>query len=59
MKVLDPRSAARAARATSDTRPAPAILHDTPDVRLAVFRLAPGQAVPPHRNPSSVLLTVL
>ncbi|HEU4629924.1 MAG TPA: cupin domain-containing protein [Gemmatimonadaceae bacterium] len=36
-----------------------AILHDAPDVRLVVFRLAPGQAVPPHRSTSSVLLTVL
>lgn len=40
-------------------RPATAILHDTPDVRLIVFRLMPGQEVPAHRSLSSVVLTVL
>ena len=29
------------------------VLHDTPDVRLVVFRLAPGQHVPLHRNEST------
>jgi quercetin dioxygenase-like cupin family protein len=59
MIVLDPRGAARAAVAASPTRPASAILLDQPDVRLVVFRIAPGQEVPPHRNASTVLLTVL
>ena len=59
MKALGPRAAARDARAASDARPATAIVHDTPDVRLVVFRIAPGQAVPPHTSPSTVLLTVL
>jgi len=59
MKNLDPRAAARAAVATSSARPATAILLDTPDVRLVVFRIAPGQAVAPHRNASTVMLTVL
>ena len=59
MIALDPRAAARAARAPSATRPATAILHDAPDVRLVVFRLAPGQAVPPHRSASTVTLAVL
>jgi quercetin dioxygenase-like cupin family protein len=40
-------------------RPATAIIHDTPDARLVVFRLAPGQTVPLHRSTSSVLLTVV
>lgn len=40
-------------------RPATAILHDSADVRLIVFRLGPGQAVAPHRSTSSVQLTVL
>jgi quercetin dioxygenase-like cupin family protein len=57
--ALDPRAAARAARAAAPNRPATAVLHDTPDVRLIVFRLAPGQAVPPHRSASTVTLTVL
>ncbi len=62
MMTLDLRGAARAARAAhaaQPTRPATAIVHDTADVRLVVFRLAPGQEVPPHRNASTVLLTVL
>ena len=59
MHTLDPRAAARAARSARAGRPATAILHDTPGVRLVVFRLAPGERVAPHRNPSTVLLTVL
>ena len=59
MTALDPRAAARAAVAASPTRPATAVLHDTPDARLVVFRLGPGQAVPPHRNASTVMLSVL
>jgi quercetin dioxygenase-like cupin family protein len=59
MTTLDPRGAARAARAANDRRPATAIVHDTADARLVVFRLAPGQEVPPHSSASTVLLTVL
>jgi quercetin dioxygenase-like cupin family protein len=35
------------------------IILDTPDVRLIVFRLEPGQSVAPHHNASTVMLTVL
>ena len=59
MIALDPRAAARAAVSTNPARPATAIVHDSPDARLVVFRLAPGQAVAPHRNASSVQLEVL
>lgn len=59
MKPLDPRTAARDAVAAHPDRPATAVIHDAPDARLVVFRLAPGQAVPPHRSASTVLLTVL
>jgi quercetin dioxygenase-like cupin family protein len=59
VKSLHPADAARNAVPATASRPATAILHDTPDLRLVVFRLAPGQAVPPHRSPSSVLLSVL
>ena len=59
MKALHPRRAAGTAVAVSDTRPATAILHDAPDARLVVFRLAPRQSVLPHRSSSTVLLTVL
>jgi quercetin dioxygenase-like cupin family protein len=57
--TLDPIRAARAAVAANPTRPATAIVHDGADARLIVFRIAPGQAVAPHRSPSTVQLTVL
>ena len=60
MKLLDaPRELARNAIAANPSRPATAVLHDSADVRQVVFRLAPGQSVPPHRSTSTVLLTVL
>ena len=59
MKRFDPLTAARQAVGNRPDRPATAIVHDSPDVRLIVFRLAPGQSVAPHRSRSSVQLTVL
>lgn len=59
MKTIDARRAAADAVATNSTRPATATIHDSPDARLVVFRIAPGQAVAPHRNGSTVMLTVL
>lgn len=59
MIALDPRAAARGAHAAAPDRPATAILHDSDDARLVVFRIAPGQAVPPHRSASTVTLAVL
>jgi quercetin dioxygenase-like cupin family protein len=59
MNALIPREAARNAVVAHTGRPATATVIDTPDVRAIVFRLSPGQAVPPHRNASTVLLTVL
>jgi quercetin dioxygenase-like cupin family protein len=59
MKTLAPKRAARDAVAARPDRPATAVLHDAPDARLVVFRIAAGQAVAPHRSASSVLLTVL
>ncbi len=56
---FDPMAAAYAAVAASPDRPAIAVIHDTDDVRLVVFRLERGQTVPPHRSMSSVMLTVL
>jgi quercetin dioxygenase-like cupin family protein len=57
--ALDPVAAAHAAHAAHPERPATALLHDSDDLRLVVFRLAPGQAVAPHTSPSTVMLTVL
>ena len=51
-------SAERAVSARPD-RPATALVHDSDDARFIVFRLVPGQQVPPHRNASSVTLLVL
>jgi quercetin dioxygenase-like cupin family protein len=59
MTRLDAIRAAREAVAARPDRPATAILHDVPAARLVVFRLAPGQAVAPHRSASTVMLTVL
>ena len=59
MKTLDPHGAARNAISARPGRPATAILHDSPDTRLVVFRLAPGEQVAPHRSTSAVQLYVL
>jgi quercetin dioxygenase-like cupin family protein len=59
MKVIHPRQAAADAVAPDARRPATAILHDSPDARAVVFRISPGQAVPPHRSTSTVMLTVM
>lgn len=59
MKVVEPAAAARDAVAAHPERPATALVHDGPDVRLVVFRIAPGQAVAVHTSPSTVVLHVL
>jgi len=56
LKALD---AARDAVAANAGRPATATIYDSEDVRMVVFRLGPGQSVPPHRNKSTVTLPVL
>lgn len=59
MKALDPVAAARAAVAANPARPATAVIHESDDLRLVVFRLGPGQQVPPHSSHSTVTLSVL
>ena len=59
MRLIDLQHVATSAVAANPTRPATAVVHDSPDARLIVFRLAPGQAVPPHSNASTVTLTVV
>lgn len=39
--------AARAVSARAD-RPATAVVHDSPDARLVIFRIEPGQTGEPH-----------
>lgn len=43
----------------NSARPAVTFVHDSPEVRLILFRLLPGQSVPPHRSSSTVVITVL
>jgi len=59
MKRLNARHAAAQAVAANANRPATSVIHDVTDARLIVFRIAPGQAVSPHQNASTVILTVL
>ena len=59
MNALQAIAAAKAAVAGNPERPATAVLHDSPDARLVVFRIEPGQAVAPHRSTSTVTLHVL
>jgi quercetin dioxygenase-like cupin family protein len=59
MKTYEPTIAARKAEPFHFGRPAMAVIHDAPDVRLMVLRIAAGQAVPLHASRSSVLLYVL
>jgi len=59
VNVFDVVRAAREARAAQPGRPATAVVHDGADARLVVFRIAPGECVPLHRNASTVQLTVL
>lgn len=40
-------------------RPATQVLHDEPNARIIAFHLLPGQEVPPHRNPSTVVVQVV
>jgi quercetin dioxygenase-like cupin family protein len=59
MRTIDLHHVAAGAAGANPTRPATAVAHDSPDARLIVFRLAPGQVVPPHSNASTVILTVV
>ena len=59
MKVYDPAAVAREAVAAHPGRPAMALVHDAPEARLVVFRIAAGQAVPVHTSASTVVLHIL
>ena len=59
MKPLDLRSLAAGAVAADPGRPAMAIVHDSPDLRLVTFRIGRGQQVAPHTSTSSVALIVV
>jgi quercetin dioxygenase-like cupin family protein len=59
VRHLDAVASARSAVAANAGRPATAVVHDSVDARLVVFRLEPGQQVPPHSSVSTVMLQVL
>jgi quercetin dioxygenase-like cupin family protein len=59
MKILNLLDTADAATPARPDRPAMVVVSDEAAARLLLFRLAPGQTVPPHRNASLVMLTVL
>ena len=59
MTVDDIMARNPAAVSANPTRPATAIVHDAPGVRLVVFRIEPGQEVVPHTSEATVLLSVL
>lgn len=59
MNILDVQAAADAAVQSHPRRPATAVVHDVPGVRLVVFRIEPGQEVAPHTAEATVLLTVI
>lgn len=51
--------AAASAVTANPTRPGTALLHDSDALRLVLFRIGPGQAVPPHTSHSAVALQVV
>ncbi len=58
MKVVD--VSALATEAVSHAgRPATALVHDSADARVVVFRIEPGQEVPVHTSTLTVLLTIV
>ena len=59
MKTWDPVAIATDAVAAHPSRPAKAVIHDSPDARLVVFRIGAGQSVPVHTSPSTVVLHIL
>jgi len=59
MKIYDIDALAAAAVRAKADRPASALIHDSDDARLLVFRIDPGQEVAVHTNASSVLLVIV
>lgn len=59
MKVHHLPTVASLATNPAPGRPATAIVNDSPDARIVLFRIDAGQAIPPHVNTSTVLMTVV
>ncbi len=58
MRAFNPQEVAAGAVTANPAKAASALLHDSPDARLIVFRIEPGQQVQPHTSPSTVILFV-
>lgn len=59
MKFYDARAAAAQAVASHPDRPASALVHDSADARVVMFRIEPGEEVPVHKSTSTVLLVIV
>lgn len=59
MKVFHAPDLAAAAISANATRPATALMHDSADARVVMFRIEPGQQVAEHTSSSTVLLIVI
>lgn len=59
MNTYDLTALAAEAVSASPDRPAMAVIHDSPEARLVLFRLEPGQRVAPHASTSTVILSVI
>jgi quercetin dioxygenase-like cupin family protein len=59
MKIYHAPEIASSAVAAHAARPATSLVHDSPDARLVLFRIEPGQHVPVHTSVSTVLLIVI
>jgi quercetin dioxygenase-like cupin family protein len=59
MQVRDCLAVSRKAVSGSAGRAATAIVHDSEDARVVVFRLDSGDAVPMHTSTSTVILSVV
>jgi quercetin dioxygenase-like cupin family protein len=53
------KTLAAAAPEPRTDRPATAILHDEPNLRVIAFHLLPGQHVPPHDSAGTVVVQVI
>jgi len=59
VKVYDAAAIAAGATSANAARPATALVHDSPDARVVLFRIEPGQEVAVHTSTSTVLLTII
>jgi quercetin dioxygenase-like cupin family protein len=59
MNVYHTPGLAAAAVTGNAARPATALIHDSADARVVLFRIEPGQQVPVHTSVSTVLLIVI